>query len=331
MKNLIIDIEKHFPVAYKLYGPCDYFSPVIPLNILKPLQPIPTAEKIEKIYDIKIVTNHNELEKEYEYIFIVFPINSFNDPEYTDLNDIEERRIIFKQLYGKVINNIKFKKIIYLDDNDRGVISSGLKWMDSQNLKVDYVFKREYKKSFKSDYDDRVFPAPWLIFGDPNPIWLLFEKRKLGSEQINECFWAGRAASTTAPDDVIFDRTSILNIIQNNITVKNNLSRTDFLNNFNTYKFFLHLNGNGHICKRLYEGLSGDSLMLMEEMDIVFPFDDFFAEECLFKTGEEFLIKFEKLKNDQNLYNKCKDKQEEIIKKYLNYDWIKNYTFSKII
>ena len=82
----------------------------------------------------------------------------------------------------------------------------------------------------------------------------------------------------------------------------------------------------------MFEGLSRDSLMIMEEMDIIFPFDngDFFANECTFMFPKEFFEKIDKLKNDQNLYKQCKEQQEYIIHKYYNYNWINNYINSKL-
>ena len=53
----------------------------------------------------------------------------------------------------------------------------------------------------------------------------------------------------------------------------------------------MNLNGTGHLCKRFFEGLSKNSLMMMEYTDIIFPFDDgdYFSEETVFKTPEEFI------------------------------------------
>ena len=92
------------------------------------------------------------------------------------------------------------------------------------------------------------------------------------------------------------------------------------------------MNGSGHLCKRFYEGLSRDSLMIMGDMDIIFPFEDgeFFAEECIFKYPKEFFYKLDILKNDDNVYNKCKSQQNYILSKYFNYKWINRYVNSKI-
>ena len=72
--------------------------------------------------------------------------------------------------------------------------------------------------------------------------------------------------------------------------------------------------------------------MMLQSTDLVFPFDDgdFFLDETIFNSPEDFIQKLNILKNDENLYNKCLENQNFIVDKYFNYDWIKKYIFEKI-
>jgi hypothetical protein len=92
------------------------------------------------------------------------------------------------------------------------------------------------------------------------------------------------------------------------------------------------LNGTGHLCARFFEGLSRESLMITEEMDTVFPFDngEYFAEEAVFVYAMEFLEKVEALESNEVLYNKCLEQQKYIVNKYYNYKWINDYVNEKI-
>lgn len=332
MKNLIIDIEKHFPSAYKIFSPADYYSPFIPLDRMKCLQVIPDDKYCLETYSIKAVLNWDELENEYDNVVFVWPLHSFNDPEYTP--NVEERRQFFSEIYEK-LKLKKIKNYIYLDGSDRAIVNRGIEWLDSMNYRCDLVFKREFRTNFLFDYQkDRVFPFPFSVFGKPNPSWLLYEnKRNNIINKKNECFWAGKPIyNMTQFVDENCDRSGILSSIKSHLVTKDGLNHNDFLDELESHKFFLHLNGTGHLCKRFFEGLSTNSLMILQNTDLVFPFEngDFFSPETIFQSSDDFIEKINKLKSDTNLYNKCLDNQNYIVEKYFNYNWIRSYIFEKI-
>jgi len=331
-KTIIIDIEKHFPSAAKIFANSHYFSPYIPMDQMKCLQPIPGANELKSRYGIETLTKWEELDSSYDYAVFVWPVHSFNDPGYTP--NIEERRRYFKEIYAR-LENKGIKKYIYLDGSDRAIVKRGLDWLDSEGMQCDAVFKREYRTGWKHDYDDRVHPFPFMMFGKPNASWVLYEESQEGPvERTNECFWAGvqrfnRDPST--PDEHV-DRGYILNSIGHSIAYFHNLSPETFLDTFLRYKFFLNLNGNGHLCKRFFEGLSRNSLMMMQETDLVFPFEssDYFSSQTVFKDGYDFLTKFENLKYNDKLYKSCLINQKYLVKKYYNYGWISEYIYNKL-
>lgn len=332
MKNLIIDIEKHFPPAYKIFEPADYYSPFIPLDKMVCHQIIPNEEYCIETYNIHPILNWENLDNEYEYVVIVWPIHSFDDFPYTP--NVEERRDFFEKIFND-LNKKNIKRYIYLDGSDRAIIKRGLDWLDSNNYRCDIVFKREYRKNFEYDYDkNRVFPFPFSVFGKPNPSWILYESKiDYNIDRIDSCFWAGSPIYRN--DEFIdekCDRLSILNKIYHQLSIKNNLDHKDFLNEMKSHNFFLNLNGTGHLCKRFFEGLSTGSLMLMQETDLIFPFDDgdFFSRETIFSNANEFIEKYNLLKNNKFIYDKCIENQRFIVEKYFNYNWIRNYIYKKI-
>jgi len=332
-KTLIIDIEKHFPSAAKIFDGADYFSPQLGPNQMKCLQPIPGVAETEARYKgVKVKAKWEELEDKYDHVVFVWPVHSFNDPGYTP--NIDERRQFFKEIYDK-IKGMGIEKYIYIDDSDRAIVKRGLDWLDAEGMQCDAVFKREYRANWKHDYDDRVHPFPFAMFGKPNAAWTLYEERQNPSgEKLNQCFWAGVPRFNMDPitPDEHVDRGMILNSIGHSISVFYNLSPETFMDTFSRYKFFLNLNGNGHLCKRFFEGMSRGSLMMMQETDLVFPFEsgDYFSSQTVFKDGYEFLWKFEDLKNHDKLYKSCLINQNYLINKYYNYEWIRHYIYRSL-
>ena len=59
--------------------------------------------------------------------------------------------------------------------------------------------------------------------------------------------------------------------------------------------------------------------------DLKWPFNEEFYEETIFKTPEELILKINNLENNQDLYKKCLENQQNIFNKYLNIKWIKEY------
>jgi predicted nucleic-acid-binding Zn-ribbon protein len=66
-------------------------------------------------------------------------------------------------------------------------------------------------------------------------------------------------------------------------------------------------------------------LRLGEYNDLKWCFNEDFAEETIFKTGEEFERKLFNLENNPELYKKCLNRQYELFNKYFNKEWIRNY------
>lgn len=349
MKNLIIDPFASFITAHNMFAPADYFCENA-VNLLDTGNEFHIKRHMEQVpkqilaqrYNINII-DINNIKEEYDKIIIVFMLNHIDDTATNNWdptnNNIPDDRPALQNYFKKLaikLEKIKYKHLIFLDFHDRAVCSAGEEWFRKHFLPYDAVFKREYRRTHLYDYSNKVYPFPFLMFGS-NPInscFLLFEKRVAGNSGINECVWPGPGYDDMpiGQRDTWCNRQFTLHKLYPHFCNVFEQNYDNFLNLFNTYKMFLHLNGHGHICKRMFEGLSRDSLMIMEEMDVIFPFEknDFFANECVFVHATEFIEKVYRLKNDLNLYKQCKEQQEYILNKYYNYNWIRNYVDSKL-
>jgi len=345
MKNLVIDPLVHFPTAHKIFYGADYYCE-------DKEQPIPngigmdmhrhinlTHEDIRGTYGID-VKKPAELDTEYDKVFIVFCLNHIDDPGtgvWDPLFDVPDERELtqnYMRYIFSILSNLKYNHLVFLDGHDRPFVSLAEKWLKKEGVEYSAIFKREYRRTHTYDYSNKVFPFPFQTFGEKNPTWRFFEEKTLGGQHVNGCLWAGGPIKHMPPGkrDEWCNRHDMLVAIQEKLSFEPPVSQLEFLNLFNKYTSFLHLNGTGHLCARFFEGLSRGSLMIMEEMDTVFPFDEgeHFAEECVFTYSKEFHEKIDKVLLDKELYGKCLGQQEYILNKYYNYDWINNYVNERL-
>ena len=346
MKNLIIDPFVHYPTAYKMFAEADYFcenkgSP-IPKGIGLGLDRFfnLTRAHVKSTYGID-AKNLEEITGSYDKIFVVFTLNYLNDPgteKWDPLFPGKDGETLIIQEYMRYIyeriSTLKYNKLVFLDGHDRAFISDGENWLKANGLHYDAVFKREYRRTHIYDYSSKVYPFPFQTFGEKNPTWRLFEERKSGSLRQPGCVWAGGPIKhfPVGKRDEWCNRYDMLVAIQPKLVFPPKMPQEEFMNLFNRYASFLHLNGTGHLCARFFEGLSRDSLMMMEKMDTVFPFDggEFFADETVFVYAAEFLEKMERMYSDSSLYGKCLKQQQYIVNKYYNYKWINHYVNEKL-
>jgi hypothetical protein len=95
-------------------------------------------------------------------------------------------------------------------------------------------------------------------------------------------------------------------------------------------KFSLDLLGVGDPNKRTFEILLSGSLMISQYNELLWPFEEDFLPETKFKDKFEYLKIIYRLSNDHELYQKCLQRQFEIVNKYFNLEWIKNYILNYV-
>ena len=72
--------------------------------------------------------------------------------------------------------------------------------------------------------------------------------------------------------------------------------------------------------------------MISEYNDLLWPFDnnENFSKETTFKNENEFFFIINELSKDNELYLKCLKNQHDIVKKYFNKEWLRDYITKKL-
>lgn len=279
-----------------------------------------------KLYGINNELDWNKInDTNYDFLFIILPVY-----------DAIPEKIFFKQniynIYKRVtdiINNNNFKKVFIFDNYDYDYDPSEY----FTNNKVDVFFKRNYNKT--KIYNTKVVPFPFIMFGEIS----LIEKcdmEKVTKEEylknkIDRVFYSGGLYKHIDEQYPIFrDRSAIYNKISQTIYNPGYLNYTSFLNEIRNSKFSLDILGVGEPNKRTIEILLSGSLILSQKHDMKWPFDEEFCEETMFSDNIDYFVKLTKLRENHELYRKCLETQYNIVNKYFNKEWIKNYILSKI-
>lgn len=244
------------------------------------------------------------------------------------------------------LSHINFKKIIIIDYSDFPLCSRSFDvFTNDYQINIDAVFKREHRFTCSFDYNDKVHPFPFVVFGKIDPTWLLYKERLRPSNLHNRppiCVWASQVILRSAHDDVfrLTNRYDFFKEImkeplldprwKDRVIGISGVPLEEFQKVFSEGKFALHLNGSGHLCKVFFESLSAGVLLMQQLMHINFPFKEKFDENTLFYSNEEFIQNHDRLKNNPSLYDKALLKQNKIIDKYFNPTWINKYIHSKI-
>jgi hypothetical protein len=281
-------------------------------------------------YNFNPNTNLSEInDQKYDYLFII--LASYNILHTTPYYQ-ENIKIIFDKIIN-IINNNNFKFVAFFDNYDFDYDPT----IYIDNPKINIFFKRNYNKTKK--YKENVVPFPFIMFGEKSLIEKcdteLVDKENYFMEKVNRVFFTGTifSADYNYPDmDIKRDRKELYNKIRNYIYNPGNLNYNNFINEIRNSKFALDLLGVGDPNKRTIEILISGSLMISQFNNLSWPFDnnESFSKETVFKNEEEFLSIINNLSNDKELYSKCLENQYNIVKKYFNKEWLRNYILSKI-
>lgn len=241
----------------------------------------------------------------------------------------EREQQYYSYIFENIIHKVNPKKVIFVDICDRAIYRDGKRWFDSKGYKIDYVLKREYRRTHQWEYDSSVIPFPYFTFDDGKCAELYKTNFVNYSSGDNQCFWIGSnlfRVELGMRDEWVnrYDIVKALEDRKNFKIYKENVSSQDYVNLFNKHKMFLNLNGTGQLCNRFFEGCAKSCLMMMQENDIVFPFGEYITEETVFYGPEDADKKVNKLFSDYSLYYNCLKKQNETLKKYYCKEYISN-------
>ena len=288
-----------------LFPEADYFIKFIEFK-----QKIPSMNNYNIIpqYDFNTITD-----EKYDYLFIIFPLyNIVPNQHYFNDKDL----FFFNEIVS-IINKYNFKEICLFDNYDFDYDPN-----DIVKDNIDLFFKRNYNKT--KTYRDNVLPFPFIMFGYQSMIELIDKRQQIQSiseNQINRVFFTG---CLTNERRIIYDK------ISNYIYNPGSLNFNDFLKTIQFSKYSLDLNGAGNPNKRTFEILTNNSLLISEFNYLTWPFPEKFCDETIIKSADEFIYKMTDLNNDNNLYKRCIEVQLDIVDKYFNIVWLRNYIIKLI-
>ena len=299
-----------------LFPEADYFINNIELNKTNSLQ----KYDIDMKTDWSIINDNN-----YDYLFIV--VSLYDAKPGVKFYKQNIFNILNKEI--TIINNNNFKKVFIFDNYDYDYDPNTI--ITHLTKKIDKFFKRNYNK--KRNYQSNVVPFPFIMFGQTALIEKLDSKiNNPNTESINRVLWAGGLYTHIDHEyeyPWIRDRTEIYSKIcfldKNILYNPGYLAYHIFLNEINKSKFTLDLLGVGCPNMRTFEIISTNSLRIAQYSDVVWPFEEQFSEETIFKDATEFVAKIHALNQNPELYRKCLENQHNIVNKYFNKNWLKDY------
>jgi hypothetical protein len=267
--------------------------------------------------DTSTITDTN-----YDILFVIMPIRHILNNEIA-VRDIREN---YENVIKPIIFNNNFKYLAFFDNEDYDVNPN--KYIKHPNI---HFFKRNFDKNVI--YENNVYPFPFIMFGNTSLIERIdrqiVSKDQYLSVKTERAFYTGGLYHHVKPDfNVNVNRIDIYNQIHRYITNPGPMPNDVFNQFMRESKFSIDLLGAGNPNIRTFEILCSGSLLLQQQNCLVWPFPEKFSEECYFTNGEEFANNLYKLVSNNELYQKCLENQYNIVHKYFNKEWLKDYILS---
>jgi hypothetical protein len=276
----------------------------------------------KRSYNHYNITVHNDISKinssNYDILFIILRVKD-TVIETADF-------YLHMDKINNILNENSFKKVIIFDNDDYDYDPN----VYFKNSKVNLFLKRNYNKN--KIYKDNVILFPFIMFG----LVSIIEKidRDLQTEE--------QYFNMENKNDRLYFSGNLFNHIDEKMGVYRNrrkqyeqfasyISTSGFVYNewyieyMRKSKFSLDLIGVGDPNIRTFEILVSGSLMLSFYNDLKWPFEEEFSEYTKFKTIEEFKEKYYILQNNIDIYNEALRTQYNIVKKYFNLNWLREY------
>jgi hypothetical protein len=288
----------------------------------------------ESVYKFRYRTDWDSIRKEsYDVVFCVMPLlDAIDIPKQFPLKHTPDAIYILNKMYN-ILRKQRFERTVLFDTYDYDYDPSVF-----PNQPIDIFFKRNYNKH--NVYNTNVYPFPCSMFVFPCVLMTMLKSNPtLTTEgclsKHNEIFWCG---SIYNHKDAIYcpngkrDRETIYNKICHRLSVHKNIPGNQFISTLSNYKLCLDLCGVGDPNKRTFEILSSGSLWFSNITDLKWPFEegDAFPEEAIFSTAEECFAKADALLWNDELYISVLEKQQALVKKYFNRDFLRKYIISHI-
>jgi hypothetical protein len=283
----------------------------------------PSKYENMKHYDINFKLDWSEISgANYDILFIQFLSKHL-------LDDGHELQRIYRERIEPILNSNTFKCVALFDTYDYDYDPSTI--VTNKNINV--FFKRNFSKN--KTYASNVHPFSFVIFGFNSTIEMM-DRYIVSDEEYfkpkeNRIFWSGSIFTHVNKEwNVYTDRHAVYNSIQHTLYLPGYLTHGEYLNTIRNSKFSLDLIGIGDPNIKTVEIIISGSLLIAQKKTIKYPFPEEFAEETVFETAEEYFQKMTRLTTDQALYDRCLKQQYDIVKKYLNIPWLRQYIISTL-
>ena len=310
----IIDIDNQDIGIKVLFPTADYY-----INRVQWTQKHPNM----KHYNIDYRVDWSSLnDKNYDILFIQVTAR------HTVSGILKETMEAYRDSVLPILNSNQFKLVALFDNDDYDMDPS--KYIDHKS--VDLFFKRNYTK--KKLYSPNVYPFSFIMCGYHSLIEMMdrysVSEEHYFKEKESRIFWSG---GTYIHDDkeygVYRDRQTIYNSIRHTLYAPGSLPHDSYLHAIRSSKFSLDLLGCGDPNVKTVEILISGSLLIAQKKPLKYMFPEEFAEETEFETAREYFDKMTRLIQDKDLYDRCLKQQFDIVKRYLNLPWLRQYIVDK--
>jgi len=237
-----------------------------------------------------------------------------------------------------IIRNGGFKSVYFFDNYDYDYDPNHI---FIENQVYDFIrdynvhfFKRFYAKD--KIYCDNVYSYPYILFGYTTIIDIIGGGGCTYSSlepKIKGLFFAG--ALVPHNDDVYGVHRNRREVLQKIYEVmgdfliyKTNLSNEEYNEMLRKHEFCLDLLGVGEPNKRIFEVLASGSLLIQQRSRLEWNFDEDFCEETYYDDNNDLFQKMKRLVTEPELYKYCLDRQNEIVRKNMSFDVIREYIMS---
>jgi hypothetical protein len=223
--------------------------------------------------------------------------------------------------------------LIFIQNNlyDNFVVPRGVKF-----------FKRAYMKN--KIYMENVIPFPYIMFGPQCIIETICAAASSARDIVEtlekithqQVFFSGALFEHSDPIYPVYRNrrdtaNKIYSAIGDAFVYKNGMPFEQYIQEMSKYSFCLDLHGVGDPNKRTFEILAHGTLRIAQQSNLEWGFEegDDFPTECSFKDEHELIEKLAQLK-DANLYIKCLEKQNALVKKYMGHDTLRQYIITEM-
>jgi hypothetical protein len=274
----------------------------------------------------------------YDTLFIIAGLYSslqmYNQKTNQFFNDKFKAQVL---KIVELINKNNFKHVCFFDNEDYDYDPNIIFDKEFIDTKPITFFKRYMNKEKK--YHSNVMPFPYIIFGYQCNIEMVTDVDVDVSmdvkhiERVNRLFFTGTPLlHIDNTYGIIRNRKDILNNIQQKINLYNpgNVSHDAFMHLMKNSKYSLDLLGCGDPNIRTFEILSSGSLRISQRSNLKWNFEEDFCEETIFDNENDLLEKMKLLESNPELYKKCIDKQNHIVKTYMNKLYLKEYIHNSL-